>query len=84
MSIRSVSFWKGRNDDIRLTLTAREVEVLRLVAEGCTNPEISQILAISSHTVKSHMVHIFNKLGVDSRAAAVATAGRQGLLPGFD
>ncbi|MBU4053395.1 MAG: helix-turn-helix transcriptional regulator, partial [Proteobacteria bacterium] len=49
---------------IPTTLTHREIEVLKWVADGATNAEISDILAISPHTVKSHVIHIFNKLGV--------------------
>jgi len=72
--------WGGRNNDIQLTLTVREIQVLRLVAEGCTNPEISQILAISGHTVKTHVVHIFNKLGVNARTQAAVWAARNRLV----
>jgi predicted ATPase/class 3 adenylate cyclase/DNA-binding CsgD family transcriptional regulator len=60
-------------------LTAREVEVLRLVAAGSSNQEIADTLVISERTVNSHLVHIFNKLGVNSRAAAAAFAIRQKL-----
>ena len=61
-------------------LTAREVEVLRLVAAGSSNQEIADALVISERTVNSHLVHIFNKLGVNSRAAAAAFAIRQQLV----
>jgi len=59
-------------------LTNREMEVLKLIAQGYTNNEISGILFISPHTVKSHMIHIFNKLGVNDRtqAAVLATQSR--------
>ncbi len=60
-------------------LTAREVEVLRLVAAGSSNQAIADTLVISERTVNSHLVHIFNKLGVNSRAAAAAFAIRQKL-----
>jgi len=60
-------------------LTAREVEVLRLVAAGLSNQEIADTLVLSERTVNSHLVHIFNKLGVNSRAAAAAFAIRQKL-----
>jgi DNA-binding NarL/FixJ family response regulator len=53
-------------------LTVREAEVLSLVAEGRTNREIGRALFLSEATVKSHLVHIFTKLGVGSRTAAVA------------
>ncbi|MGA7669965.1 MAG: helix-turn-helix transcriptional regulator, partial [Nitrolancea sp.] len=61
-------------------LSAREVEVLRLVAEGLTDNEIAEQLFISRRTVTSHMTSIFNKLGVSARAAAVSAAARLGLL----
>lgn len=62
------------------SLSARETEVLRLVADGSTNTEIAAQLHISDATVKSHLVHIYTKLGVSSRTAAVATARDTGLL----
>ena len=71
---------QGRNNDIQITLSSREVEVLRLIAEGCTNTAISETLAISHHTVKSHVVHIFNKLGVNDRTQAAVWAARNRLL----
>ena len=52
----------------------------RLVADGATNNEIASQLHISDATVKSHLVHIYTKLGVSSRTAAVATARDTGLL----
>jgi ATP/maltotriose-dependent transcriptional regulator MalT len=66
-----------RNDS---GLTARELEVLRLVAHGLTNPEIAGKLFVSDHTVHRHLANILNKLSVSSRAAAVAQAARRGLL----
>ncbi len=60
-------------------LSAREVDVLRLVARGLSNREIADALTISERTVNSHLVHIFNKLEVNSRAAAAAQALRLGL-----
>lgn len=62
------------------SLSTRETEVLRLVADGATNNEIAAQLHISDATVKSHLVHIYTKLGVSSRTAAVATARDTGLL----
>ncbi|MFE7526404.1 response regulator transcription factor [Kitasatospora sp. NPDC057542] len=61
-------------------LSARETEVLGLVADGLTNQQVSQRLHLSQATVKSHLVHIYTKLGVDSRTAAVREARRQGLI----
>jgi DNA-binding NarL/FixJ family response regulator len=62
------------------TLSAREIEVLKLVAQGASNRMIAQELHISQATVKSHLIHIFGKLGVDDRTAAVTTATRRGIL----
>lgn len=62
------------------TLSARELDVLRLVAEGLTNRDIAKQLFISEGTVKTHLVHAFAKLDADSRTAAVAAARRHGLL----
>ncbi|MRX42445.1 response regulator [Agromyces kandeliae] len=61
-------------------LTVREAEVLALVAAGRTNREIGQALFLSEATVKSHLVHIFTKLGVGSRTAAVARARELGAI----
>ncbi|MFZ5452092.1 MAG: LuxR C-terminal-related transcriptional regulator [Thermodesulfobacteriota bacterium] len=61
-------------------LTARELEVLRLLSQGATNLEISGHLHISPHTVKSHVIHIFNKLGVDDRTQAAVWATRHNLV----
>lgn len=56
----------------RSSLTPRELQVLQLVAEGSSNREIGQQLMLSEATVKSHLVHIYDKLGVRSRTSAVA------------
>jgi DNA-binding NarL/FixJ family response regulator len=61
-------------------LSARERGVLRLVAAGLSNRQIAQTLAISERTVKFHVTAIFNKLGADNRAQAVALAAERGLL----
>jgi DNA-binding CsgD family transcriptional regulator/ArsR family metal-binding transcriptional regulator len=61
-------------------LTDREIQVLRLIAKGETNNAISGILAISPHTVKSHVIHIFNKLGVSDRTQASVSAIRHRLI----
>lgn len=61
-------------------LSARETEVLGLVADGLTNQQISGHLHLSQATVKSHLVHIYTKLGVDSRTAAVRAARDRGLI----
>jgi DNA-binding NarL/FixJ family response regulator len=63
-----------------VTLSAREVEVLGHVAKGKSNAEIGSELHISEATVKTHLLRVFNKLGVSDRTAAVTTAMSQGLL----
>lgn len=64
----------------RPALTAREVEVLRLVAEGRTNRAIAGRLGISEATVKTHLLHTYDKLGVVDRASAVRLAWESGLV----
>ena len=64
----------------RTSLTPRELEVLQLVAAGASNRQIGQDLMLSEATVKSHLVHIYDKLGVRSRTSAVAAAREQGVL----
>ncbi|MFB8025668.1 response regulator [Streptomyces sp. NPDC056465] len=64
----------------REPLSAREREVLRLVARGTSNREIAAELFISEATVKTHLTHVFAKLGAKDRAAAVATAYERGIL----
>lgn len=61
-------------------LSERELEVLSLVSAGASNRQIARRLVISEATVKSHLVHVFTKLDVDSRTAAVAAARDAGLL----
>ena len=61
-------------------LSVRELEVLRLTADGCSAKEIAQRLDISATTVRTYLSHAYDKLGVSDRAAAVAEAMRQGLL----
>jgi len=63
-------------------LSPREVEVLGLVAAGRSNRQIGQDLFLSEATVKSHLVHIFGKLGVGSRTSAVASARASGTIRG--
>ena len=61
-------------------LTARELDVVRLVARGASNREIARDLRISEATVKTHLLHIFEKLGVADRTSAVTTAFERGLI----
>ena len=65
---------------LKSQLTNREFEVLQLAADGLRSKEIALNLAISERTVKSHLTSIYNKLGVDSRAAAIASAMKLGIL----
>jgi len=69
-----------RGADRPITLTARETEVLRLVAEGLNDSGIAERLVLSSHTVHRHIANIRARLGAPSRAAAAAYATRQGLI----
>jgi len=64
----------------RVSLSAREIEVLRLVADGASNADVAARLHITDATVKTHLVHVFSKLGVTSRTAAVARARAVGVL----
>src|SRR5207245_1859362 len=61
-------------------LSGRERQVLRLVAQGLANKQIARQLAITERTVKFHMTSIFNKLGAENRAQAIAVAAQRGLL----
>lgn len=63
-----------------MSLTPRELSSLRLMADGKTNKEIAQQLGISERTVKTHLSHLFEKLGVTSRTEAVKIASRRGLV----
>lgn len=64
----------GRRTTPQQPLTAREQETLQLLAEGCSNAEIATRLSIKQPTVKSHLWHLYRKIGVRSRTAAVAWA----------
>ncbi len=63
-------------------LTERELEVLTAVARGDRNKEIALQLGVTERTVKAHLTNVYNKLGVDSRAAAVSVGIQQGILRG--
>jgi DNA-binding NarL/FixJ family response regulator len=63
-----------------VTLSARETEVLGLVAQGLSNPTIATQLFLSEATVKTHLLHVFEKLGVSDRTRAVTKAMELGLL----
>lgn len=66
----------------RSSLTDRELDVLRCVARGEGNKQVAATLGISEPTVKAHLVHIFDKLGVDNRTAAAMVARKRGLIAG--
>ena len=67
----------GRHPD---ELTAREAEVLALVAEGLSDPEVADRLVISARTVRTHMMHILMKLQLRNRVEATRAAIRMGLV----
>jgi LuxR family maltose regulon positive regulatory protein len=78
-----MTFWRSRHQaELEQTptsvltepLSARESEILKLIAEGLSNKEIARALAITPETVKSHVKHIFIKLNVEKRAQAVSRA----------
>ncbi|WP_017203612.1 response regulator transcription factor [uncultured Microbacterium sp.] len=64
----------------RVRLTDRERDVLRLLDTGASNREIAKTLFVTEATVKTHLVHVFEKLGADSRSRAIAIARETGLL----
>ena len=63
-------------------LSAREIELLELIARGATNRGAARELFISEATVKTHLVHVYAKLGVDNRTEAVAEARRRRIIRG--
>jgi len=79
ISIPHIEQWEA-GSRLVLHLTGRELEVLRLVAEGHTDREVAEMLVISPRTVNRHLSNIFVKLDVPGRAAAVAYAIRQGIV----
>ncbi|MDN5558267.1 MAG: response regulator transcription factor [Ruaniaceae bacterium] len=68
----------GRRNDT--SLTSRETEVLRVIASGGTNKKAAEALMVSEATVKTHLAHVYEKLGVSDRAAAVRVAFERGLI----
>jgi len=69
-----------RKQDDAPALTPREQEILHLIAAGKSLPEIAKELYLGLTTVKTHVQHLYGKLGVSDRAAAVAIAMRRGLI----
>jgi DNA-binding CsgD family transcriptional regulator len=85
IAIREIAASTGLRDGLwarraRMSLSPRELEVLQLVAEGRSAPEIGEILFVSAGTVKTHLKNIYGKLGARDRASAVAEALRRGLI----
>ena len=74
----------SRRRDGAAGLTAREVEVLRLVARGMSNKAVAAALVISRKTASNHIEHIYTKIGVTNRTAASMFAVQQGLIPDAD
>ena len=68
------------SDEAASVLTPRELDVLKLVAQGVSNPDIARRLVLSEHTVHRHLANILRKLGLSSRAAAAAWGVRAGLV----
>ena len=66
--------------EVGSVLTPRELDVLRLVAQGMSNPDIARRLVLSEHTVHRHLANILRKLGLSSRSAAAAWGVRTGLV----
>jgi DNA-binding NarL/FixJ family response regulator len=79
-SLRSISDRIRQTEDLPKPLTDRELEVLRLLATGLKNHEIASVLFVSEPTVKSHIEHIINKIGVSDRVQAAVWAARHSLL----
>lgn len=80
LSRRVASKIMGRMNNPMTALSAREIEVLTLVSQGRSNREIGRQLVLTEATVKSHMGHVFTKLDVTSRTAAVAEARQRGII----
>ena len=70
----------SKKDDSVYSLTNREIEVLELLAEGKTIKEISELINLSSHTIKFHVANTYKKLNVQSQAGAVAKGIRHGII----
>jgi DNA-binding NarL/FixJ family response regulator len=77
VATRLMQRMRGEDEE---ALSTREIEVLELVARGTSNKEIAKVLWVSETTVKSHMLHIFDKLGVADRTAAVTEALKRGII----
>lgn len=76
-----VTGMRQRDEEPAATLSPREIQVLRMAADGKTNTAIGHALHISATTVKTHLMRVYEKLGVSDRTSAVSQAIRRGLLP---
>ncbi len=82
MASRLLKSVAGHSDSVQTdSLTEREIDVLRLVARGASNPKIAQELCITVNTVKAHLKNILEKLRLDNRTQAAAYAVRCGMVP---
>lgn len=79
-SLRGLNESASLAQDLIHPLSKREVDVLRLLATGLSNREIGELLFISENTIKTHVVHIINKVGISDRVQAAVWAARHGLL----
>ncbi|ANU08288.1 helix-turn-helix transcriptional regulator [Paraurantiacibacter namhicola] len=77
----AADFRRNEKAAASLGLTAREIDVLDRLATGASNKEIARKLGVSPHTVKTHIAHVYDKLGVHGRGKAVDMARRLSLLP---
>lgn len=71
---------EGRDSGVENDLTEREIEVLHLLAQGASNPQIAEELVITVNTVKSHISHILTKLQLENRTQAAAYAVQKGII----
>jgi DNA-binding NarL/FixJ family response regulator len=81
MLMRLLPRFRGAATEPSLKLTDREVEVLRLLADGLSNAAIGERLVVSVHTVRNHVANLAAKLGAHSRLEVLSIAMRTGLLP---
>lgn len=77
---RIAALLMGRINNPTPTLTSREIQLLELLATGLSNRSIAKQIFISEATVKTHLVHIYGKLGVDNRTAAIAAATQRRII----
>ncbi len=70
---------RKRREELLRSLTPRELEILRLMARGCTNKRIAQVMHFSESTAKTNVQHIVARLGVSNRSEAAARAVEMGL-----